>query len=252
MSGLSARVVTLDATRPLRREGVLLVSIQTWISVVSVTVAIGSLACNVWLGWLARRPRISIDAGRMPVGALDWPSRDQGTFAVDDPRSTVDFLACTVAVADSTVITRAGLIPPDAVGRWPRLLRKARKARVDLTGAEYVASAASPDSGLREHGVGLAQIPDEYDLLRLPRQVSNDKLVLRLDVETTVTSAVRPTSPVCVWIETESGRLVYSAPSTAWERRYRGIAHREGDSLVPGPPPLASDRSDGPRHQYDT
>lgn len=99
MSSLSARVVTLDATRPLRREGVLLMSTETWISVVSVAVAIGSLEWNVRLGRLARRPKISIDAERMPVGALDWPSRDQGTFAVDDPRATLDFLACTVAVA---------------------------------------------------------------------------------------------------------------------------------------------------------
>lgn len=212
--------------------------ISTWVAVISAVVAVGSLAWNVRHGRLTLRPKVSIDADRMPVGAISWPSRDQGQFAIDGPKASVDFVACTLAVAGSTVITRAGLIPAGAVGRWQKITRQ----RVDLTGEEYIADADAPDSGRREKGMGLAQIPDEHDSLRLPRQVSDQKLVLRLDVNQGL-ATIRPKSLVRVWIETSTGHRFYSAPTTAWEQRYRGIAHWKDGELIHGPPPPTSDDS---------
>lgn len=217
--------------------------------VVSLAALVASVAFNVWQFFdrrAARRPRVYLDVNPVP-GSPSWPDRREG--ALTGGEASALFLAGTIHVAGSAVLTDVRLAP--ATGR-PRRSAWKRMPAPDV----YVGDPAQPDSGRRESGMGIAQIPDEHTAHRLPQPLTDAQLVIRVEYPEPLPASLNRHQGARLWVETDTGHRFLS-PVGEFHNRYRGPRPAMGAAERPpfaheltGPPPASGESTEllGPEH----
>lgn len=160
---------------------------------------------------LERRPDVYVDVSKVPAGAESWPDRREGQYTGNEANAL--YMAGTIHVSGNTTIRRAGLAP--ATGHIER-------NGVDLTATAYVGDPENPDTGRRESGMGIAQIPDEYVLRSLPQPLSTGSVVLRVEHARPLPQPLNEQSELRLWVQTSEGHYFASEPSLISGERYRG------------------------------
>lgn len=180
----------------------------TWIALAALLASLIWNAVQFRDRQLTRRPRVVIDVRPVP-GASSWPDVQEGQFTGE--QSTALYVSGTIHVAGSAVITGARLAPAVGEAPWDSL------PEPDI----YVGDPTEPDSGRRESGMGVAQIPDEHVLHRLPRPVGDGQIVIRAEYSRPLPSPIRESDGARLWVETDTGNRFLS-PVGQFTHRYRG------------------------------